>query len=198
MTAVNIFLERDHARIYTDGAVYNDKGVVLGFMPKVTPAPHMNCVFVHAGQPQAGCLAVGLAAELGDTFDDVADNMSGALRKVKAHFAKSAFWVVGFSEKANCMRAYMWTHEPVNGAAAFTRINVEEIVMPRPMDVSLADGRDPIALLESQRSNPNPGSYFSGSAGVGGFVQETIVAKEGSKTRIIHRWPDKVGKKIAA
>lgn len=198
MTAVNIFLERDHARIYTDGAVYNDKGVVLGFMPKVTPAPHMNCVFVHAGQPQAGCLAVGLAAELGDTFDEVADKMAGALKKVKSHFAKSAFWIVGFSEKENRMRAYMWIHESVNGAPPFSRINVEEIVMPNPLDVSLADGRDPIALLESQRANLRPGSYFSGSPGVGGFVQETIVAKEGSKTRIIHRWPDKAGEKIAA
>lgn len=197
MTAVNIFVEHDHARIYTDGAIWDDKGAIQGFMPKVLPAPHMDGVLVNAGRPEVGLLALGLAADIGGGFDDVVYAMSDAIRKVKSHFAKSAFWLVGFSEKAGCMRAYLWSHESVNGLPPFTRIPVEEIVMPVPMDTSLADGKDPVALLESQRKNLHATPAFSGSA-VGGFIQETIVAKEGSKTRIIHRWPDKVGKKIAA
>ncbi|MBN7807259.1 hypothetical protein JZX86_18050 [Agrobacterium rosae] len=195
MTAVNIFVERDHARIYTDGGIYDKTGMIEGFMPKVIPMPHLNCVVICAGQPATGWLAIGLVADIGGSFDEVVDKLQDATRSVRSHFDKSAIWLVGYSQRDGRMRAFMWSHEPVNGLPSFTRIRVEEIVMPQPCDASLSDGADPVALMNSQRQNLNASKGIQGSV-VGGFIQETIVAEEGSKTRIIHRWPDVMGEKI--
>ncbi|MNW01522.1 hypothetical protein D3C71_1971670 [compost metagenome] len=68
--------------------------------------------------------------------------------------------------------------------------------MPKPLNTRLGTA-DIIALVESQRANTDRPHGLPPAHAVGCFLQETIVAKEGSKTRIIHRWPDVVGKKIA-
>ncbi|MGY2806391.1 hypothetical protein [Bradyrhizobium sp. USDA 4506] len=52
---------------------------------------------------------------------------------------------------------------------------------------------DGLAVLELQRANPHQedGDFCY----VGGFAQLTTVTREAVTSRIIHRWPDKVGEK---
>lgn len=52
--------------------------------------------------------------------------------------------------------------------------------------------RDAIRLLEAQRAVIWPGGHRM----VGGFIELTRVDRFGVKSRVLHRWPDEIGRKI--
>jgi hypothetical protein len=63
-----------------------------------------------------------------------------------------------------------------------------DLLDPAKFDIE----RDAVGLLEAQRAVIWPGGYRA----VGGFVELTCVDRSGVNSRVLHRWPDKVGEKI--
>lgn len=63
-----------------------------------------------------------------------------------------------------------------------------------------ADAIDPIkdglAIMEAQRAHPQLSN--GDTCYVGGFAQLTTIDATGVHSRVIHRWPDTVGEKVAA
>jgi hypothetical protein len=58
--------------------------------------------------------------------------------------------------------------------------------------------RDGIRIMEAQRVHIEPPPIGTGHPQVGGFIQHTEITADGIRTRIMHRWPDEVGRVIAA
>ena len=58
---------------------------------------------------------------------------------------------------------------------------------------------DMVTIAEQQRQIVEPyGPSHVPTSLVGGFLQLTTVTKHEISSRIIHRWPDKIGESIAA
>ncbi|MBO1021649.1 hypothetical protein IPV08_16945 [Methylobacterium sp. SD274] len=64
----------------------------------------------------------------------------------------------------------------------------------KPRPVVETAGLIMLAMRASQQ--PDPRDPSRGHHTIGGFMQETIVTHEGMSTRIIHRWPDRIGEPI--
>ena len=200
MTLVNILIDHDHARIYTDGALINptDNASVVGFTSKVIPLPHLDAVMATSGSVGSSLNFYALIGSLAARdYDDLAERIEEKVVAAAEHFAGAILFLVGWSERGQRMRGFIMNHEAMGNRHPFARQDIGEFFMPPPLNPRLGTA-DIIALAESQRANTDRPHGLPAAHVVGCFLQETIVAKEGSKTRIIHRWPDKVGKKIAA
>lgn len=198
MTLVNILVESDHARIYTDGALINpaDNVSVVGFTSKVMALPHLDAIMATSGTVGASLNFYALIGSLSAIdFDDLADRIEAAVTPIAEHFAGAILFLVGWSERGKRMRGFIMNHEAMGNRPPFARQDIGEFLMPRPLNECLGTA-DMIALVESQRANADRPQGLPPAHVVGCFLQETIVAKEGSKTRIIHRWPDVMGEKI--
>lgn len=200
MTLINILVDQDHARIYTDGALINptDNVSVVGFTSKVIALPHLDAVMATSGSVSSSLNFYALIGSLSSTdFDDLAERIEEQVIAAAEHFAGAVLFLVGWSERGQRMRAFIMNHQAMGNRHPFARQDIGEFFMPPPLNPRLGTA-DMIAVAESQRANTDRPHGLPAAHVVGCFLQETIVAKEGSKTRIIHRWPDKVGEKIAA
>jgi hypothetical protein len=51
-------------------------------------------------------------------------------------------------------------------------------------------------LLAAQRLSPQTFGWKSDAVMIGGHVQHTVLTPDQITTRILHRWPDEIGKRI--
>lgn len=216
--------KRKRIAFLTDGAVYDANGVLLGFGTKVLPIAHLRAGIAARGSVFA---LPAYAAHLGDafaTFDDLVANGQDVVERVydealykmaESRETEIEVVIAGFSEATAAPAIYVAASRDTYGTPfAFCRMP-DAVFAPGPIDEALAARGfkfiedfelrfrpevDGLWLLEEQRSRPwsiTSGDDREGFV-IGGFVHLTEIAPDGTSIqKILKRWPDKVGSKIA-
>ncbi len=205
MTALNAWKAPGAVHLLTDGAAVGVRGDVLAIWPKVVALPHLSCVVAARGHADLSRVVATLAGTLPiSTFADMVEAFPDLVSKAAAHIRSDGVQamtlnVVLAGLDGETPRIFLAEAEP---AAAVWSLSVREVgAVMSPSDGSepgttsealvAGDGlsfdaaRDGVPLMERQRD-------LAGN-GVGAFVQLTTVTSDGISTRILHRWPDKVG-----
>lgn len=117
MTAINVIVRPEAVYLATDGAWYNDEGVLYGFAPKTYPLPHWPGAIATRG-PALALAMVG--AEVGLLFEDI-DAFAPRACEFLRNVVSRPEWqmmcrverkdidlvVVGWSRARNAPRAFM-------------------------------------------------------------------------------------------
>lgn len=228
MTAINVILSSDSAHMITDGAITDDSGSVLMIGPKVYSFPHIGAaISIRGAKGIAVMIAEGLSLS-GKKYDFSSyDKLKATIRPFLSEFLSSADagkldgmfpaeWreldivVAGWSDAQKRADAFfIVTHNqhPVvptmkvidTGAhlIAPTHPALMADIEPRISAIIAGEACDSCLdefaadLIERQRQlEPN----------VGGFAQVTTVTRSAITSRIVARFPDKIGdmRKLAA
>lgn len=222
MSAINVLQYLDGAAVWTDGAHYLADGTLMASAPKVEALPHLNAV-VAARAPSLFLPLI--ASQLGrefDSFDGLVEGLAQAVRvgctlhrailercDLGADFD---LVVVGWSESRDRCETWVMFSAARGEQAAWTAHEMGPVVlMPYDealgdvlglTDAQLAGGLHPVEdglrIIEAQRGVAAcQGDRDQPSHGVGGFAQLTLVARDRIETRVMRRWPDAIGERLA-
>lgn len=215
MSAMNCFVGEREIHLFTDGALYDEGNgfEVKGFTSKVLYLPHLHAAVASTG---AGWVTTMLGVELASAcvtcFDDLVSQFSDVFRsmvtKAKTVPALPAIGItnvvlLGISTEDGPAAYSMWSTD-MEGVEAYVLCRIHDYRSPTnvlldemPFQSSKA-AQDGLALMQWQRREVGQLRDGSGACGygVGGFCQHTIIDDQGIHARIIHRWPDQIGKPI--
>jgi hypothetical protein len=222
MSAINVFVGREVAYVYSDGAFFDRSGMLLGLDTKVFPLMNHVAVVGAVGHSFIPRIVEAVLAEANFDFDQLTEKFGELVRDAERRFMPTSpvQWeryraaLVGWSPKLNrpvCVTAKSYDDGEV---PAFTSIPVTEYVDPfisMPLAPTVAnhgfDFSTPCAsglsLVTRQRSTlwADGISDRTGTTpiyGVGGFCQQTKITRDAIEMRILHRWAeDQVGKRIS-
>lgn len=220
MSAIITLVQSDRVHLLTDGAAYQPDGTVTHFTQKVRSVPHLQLAFAMRG----AAIGFGPIAEeiqaAATSFDWLRSVIVPLLKTCSESYvhllqqceAGTDFEIVvaGMSETAGPSAYLVASHsrygEPwmVHDLPGLTALPCDEeilrgiqaVVLPGASPDDLDPAREGLTIMEIQRKKPNldNGDYCV----VAGFAQLSSVSAEGISSRIIHRWPDVVGRKLAA
>jgi hypothetical protein len=225
VTAINIFRQRDSVHVLTDGASYEPDGTPGWPGEKIWPLPHLHAVVAVSGLRLMPGIAVELVSQAADSYDTLKAKAADLVRGIDTDFAPFAdafamgetplaIVVAGFGE-AGPDSYVVANHGKYPGIAPFTVTTTGPIAIMPEIDVQRwadsigrtitgADDLDPavdgLKLLEIQRATPVPvlGNEAVQARIVGAFAQLTTVHRDGTiSTRVLRRWDDEAGTKIA-
>lgn len=218
MSALNAYLTADAAHIFADGALYaaND-GVMQGVSSKLICLPHLEAVVGAVGLAPVGALAVGVFAEQAfATFDDLLANAATVLRTTynetpeKTGHTQTRIWgshfiigIAGWSRAADEPKFITIANFDRFGIPAFEAVPATQFYHPAEWRTEF-DADDPIGsglkvmraqrlALHSSLHSENPLEQIHG---VGGFCQHACVTQDGISTKVLEKWPDKIGYQI--
>ena len=209
MSACNIFTQGGAAYLLTDGARYDLDGAVAEIASKVVAVPRL-----HMALAFTGAWWTGQFDQWAKMFNHSADfiaHLPEMAERAKQHWnAENATDIYDFQvfvasydcdKGAPALHVYS-TNDGGNGQHRPGSHAVRAMVTPAtatgPRAGDLLDSatfdieRDAMRLLEAQRAVLWPGGYRA----VGGFVELTRVDRFGVKSRVLHRWPDEIGRNI--
>lgn len=214
MSAINVLIQSDRVHLYTDAAAYQPDGRLDGIVQKVRSMPHLNCAAAMRG-PFIGFAPIMEEISAARTsFDSLREAMPRLLRTCAVAYdhlldqcsESPDFEVViaGISETAGPSAYLVPSHacygEPwsiidlaglsATPASEHVHQRIREIAASRSPD-QLDPVADGLAIMEAQRAKGS-------GAFVGGFAQLTTIDADGVHSRVIHRWPDQIGRKAAA
>lgn len=225
MSLCNIIKEPDAIHIYSDSAVYGPTGQVTGFAPKTFLLPGIGAMVVAGDLVVASALALD-AMVAPDGFDGVLDRLPDYMTKVFDSLAANGgsytpqptvAHLAGWSQRRE--RLGMWSaavgetghHQSGEAFEIVSDILVSPVsseLVTRLENAGLVDddgmrAETPdqwFAVAQEQRACAF--AYeFAGNAPihmVGGFLQHTVVTRDGLSTRVVHRWAnDRIGEKLA-
>lgn len=213
MSAINVLIQSDRVHLYTDGAIYQSDGELAGIGPKVRMMPHINAAMAMRGA-FLGLAPIAEELSAAPSFDALRAGIIDCLKKCAVAYghlldqcsAGPDFEVViaGMSETGGPSAYLVASHSRYGdpwSIVDLTGLSVtpaSDAVHQSVFDIAAgrdADHLDPIvdglAIMETQRAERS-GAY------VGGFAQLTTIDADGVHSRIIHRWPDRLGEKVAA
>lgn len=215
MSAINVLIQKDRVHLFTDGAAYLPDGQIQAILPKGRMLPHVNAAMAMRGA-FIGLAPISEELSRAASFDDLKANIVPVLQSCAVHYehllnqcscgTDFEVAIAGISE-ATGPTAYLvashgaygepWIIHDLGGLSA-TPANTE--VHNRIVDIASgreADRLDPVAdglaIMEAQRA-----ARFDDGVTIGGFAQLTTIDADGVHSRIIHRWPDRVGRKVPA
>jgi hypothetical protein len=213
VSACNIFTQGDAAYILTDGAFYDADGVIEAIESKFISSNRLRLAIASTG---ARCIdhwpetlkKIPTQEEFFQHLAELAERARDQWQQVvgSEQIVSFQLFVAAHSKRTNAPTLAIYaTHQ---GPASSYRQGLHRVVthqapqLPAPFPTAddLLDpgrfnvNRDSVPLLEAQRTVRWP----DGALGVGGFVELTRLDRTGVKRRILHRWPDQVGHKIAA
>jgi hypothetical protein len=218
MTATNVIVQRDSVHLVTDGAAIDPTGRLAHLLHKVTPIPHLNAAVAVRGTRNMASVVVDAISSGASSYDDlqkrIVDILRGTIDPIRpiweAKFGRSVMQadviVAGWSGAGP--HAYMLATGDHHGAqlAAWTPLEISGTFFT-PTDTQLAadfarlqlefDDNAAVELVTRQRAIARQVSTKKMPCGVGAFVQLCTVHETGIETRILHRWPDRVGSLIA-
>ena len=222
MTAINVIKQSNAVHVLTDGAGYNADGTLIAIANKVWPVAHLNLVLASRGSAYFAPLLAQHASAAAHSFDHLKSIMPALALELAGRFAPlmrmselgSQFDLVvaGWSETSGPSSYFLCDHhqhgpsvepwKPVDLGPI--SLLPQTAAMKVDLDHEFPNGADPdqfdsvkdgMCILEIQRRHPSEhgpaGSHML--RGVGMFAQLTRGAIE---TKIIHRWPDEIGKPI--
>ncbi len=218
MTANNVICQPKHRciQIATDGATYDDRGVVTAIESKVRAVPEWSTVILGRGNAFGIDTAVRCLKARSSGFDDLIGGVTGELQKiVDTHRLDRPFELViaGFS-KCRAKPEIYFIRTPGHDSSgvglrpfvAFPMgnsllgpwpsddlITASRFVEPDPDESPKKVARSLRKLLEMQRRV----LADDGAPRVGGFIEITTITPEEIKQQIIPRWPeDRVGERM--
>lgn len=221
MTAINVFRHADRVVMLTDSAFLERDGRLHSPAPKVYAMPHLSAVMAVRGIRALSMMLADFISPMAQSYDELSETMPGKLRDlwrpVKKKWEEDSragpgggdfeLVVAGISESSgpNC---YALTSTGMNGLRPWERVDLDYAVSPVDGSMGPECVKDlihryadsaAISLMLAQRNVRTVyGSSELPICTVGGFIQETIVTRQSISTRVIHRWPDVIGEKIAA
>lgn len=217
MSATLAITRPDACFLMTDAAVYDDQGTLTDIRPKQAIFEDLKMAVTCRGNLSAVDLFTMAIGYEYDSFDAVrrgAPSIFTAIDALMDAFVPGRIYemvVVGWSDERERGEAiYHATHgqHPEgynrNGPTLITDAFLPFGHFDSEFPMQLADF-DPVAhgipAFESARDavvEVNGGHYGGDNFGhtVGGFVQSTVITKEGVSTEIIHEWSDEIGRKI--
>ena len=216
MSALNVFAGRTRADIWTDAAHLTPDGVVRKISSKAFVLGGLPAILTVSGPSDLGILA---HLALFDRFDTVDALMDGAVGALQEHTplcdpARGVVIVLsGYSIPHGLVRtAAMHTSGGIPGLDAWQFGEPTRWLMPNPpalmpdlatrgLDVLKADpidDDDALMIMRAQRELRFDFPEAPGVQAVGGFAQCTSVTSDGVSTRVVERWPDVIGERIAA
>jgi hypothetical protein len=220
MSAFSVIHTAASVLVLSDGAMVDETtGVLIGTAGKVFPLPKQNAVMVQRGSGLASFL-YNKVSMMGNTFDElemrIGDGLYGFLgdaiakdKAVGAAWTEFDILIAGISEKSRGPRSFIVMsfdhplHDQIKawqpfdtGPTPWLTPGTDEMLAM--IDPTIFDPeRDGIRIMEAQRQILQPQGPKGGLRYItGGFAQLTTVTKEQITTKIIHRWPDKIGEKI--
>ncbi|KFC68442.1 hypothetical protein FF80_01882 [Devosia sp. LC5] len=210
MTAINALVTSDAAHMFTDGGLYGQaEGKLVSFGTKVQLFPHLNAVAACSGWAHMGYVIWDALSDRNfQSFDELAAGFGDAIRvylnrETWTHRDFFEAVLAGWSESADEPQVWV-VQNAANNTPAYVPRQVSETTTPYNLAIGavVLDPSDPVtyglSVLEKQRSEKWDTANGSRSIhAVGGFAQHTIVDRSGIKTRVLRRWPDKVGEPVA-
>ena len=204
MTATNVIVQRDRVCLITDGAFYDEAGVVLDIASKVTIAPpalHMAIAVsgsVYACHIAAALSGVATQAEAMGRLPQIAAAIKAA-NIDRHHFAPNLqLFAALWSKQAD--RAEGWALSTDSayfgpGYQPGALVEIEQLCVPavRAGGVNIArfkafrDGKR--LLAEQRRHRHEEGSHYA----VGGFGELTFVDRSGVHQERLVTWTDQIG-----
>jgi hypothetical protein len=209
----------------SDGIGLGDDGRIASMAPKVVMLPLLNAVIGMRGNAMITTMLMAALAADWQKFGTYDGFKAGLVDHLRAIFiAVGSQWkqmqgadclemdviVAGWSESVGpdsyLLRTVEATPTPAwkiidTGAALLTPSNDEifgndgAILVDQSRALSDAEL---ISVAEKQRRYVEPyGPNKIETSLVGGFLQLTTIAEREISTRIIHRWPDEIGKRLA-
>jgi|HubBroStandDraft_4_1064222.scaffolds.fasta_scaffold04499_4 hypothetical protein len=221
MTAMNVVVQRDCVHLVTDGAAVDSTERLAHLLHKVTPMPHLNAAIgVRASARCTASVIVDAISSGAHSCDDLSTRIVEILRATidpirpiwEAKFGRSVLQadviVAGWSETIG-PHAYIvatgnhhgddmpaWTVLPIGGTF-LTPTNTQLATDFSNLQLEFDDNAA-VELVTRQRAIARQVSTKKMPCGVGAFVQLCTVHETGIETRILKRWPDRVGSLIAA
>ena len=222
MTANIMFVLDDGISMFSDGAAYDEEGIVRRVHAKQIVRPDIDTVITTSASGLSLSMLNHVMAADGPTgFDQVVDAMPGWTVEVLAsmdriHGGKNyaMFLYGGWSEREQRWRGYLIaTYDlPAYGVAAFEATMLHSFAKPNaspealeaaglPRD--LAEANEPasilgaklmLALRQTRQEMHGPGT--ARGYVVGGFIQHTHLQRGRVDSRVVYRWPDEIGRVI--
>lgn len=236
MTALAVACLPDHGVIIvSDGAGYDDRGVVRSLKSKIEIYPEKLCVIGCRGLWMANVyLKLFLTPRNVPTFQELIDQLPDVARELHQHTVESfpknpdfSFVVAGWSPERERFEAYSiasiddtvdvfdgqgnkeetvaafdlqplsWLHMapmPTGEAAARFGFVFPDQLRPPAAGETFDLAEYLIRCVCACRAEPQAATADGGKfCAVGGFLQVTILKRDSIETRIVHRWPDRVG-----
>lgn len=214
MSACNAFIQGDAAYLLTDGAWWDEHGVVDEICTKVISSSRLRLAI---GQINSRCVDWYFPAwlEKVKSQEEFLHDLPIAAEAAKSHWqaelgsechVEFQLFIAMHSETRGKPALFIYSTD--RGSFGQLRPGLHEItgvVMPRPDTAKFfnADdlgnprkfriGRDAVPLMRAQRALIAPDGHSS----VGGFAELTRIDRQGVTSRVVCRWKDKVGEKIA-
>lgn len=215
MTALNVFLDRDTAQVFSDGAFVGPDGRLAYVSSKIHVLPHIPAVIAARGANFWLTIAAGALERFG-SFDELTDNAVERLRTAPREYRSSSiagrlnepaeFIIVGWSERDGAMRCFTirageWKLVPVTegmvspgSPAMVAPLQAEGLDLTADLRTISED--QGLALLRQQRLELSDEGGVEPFRYVGCLAQLTTVTRDSVSTRILERWPDRVGERI--
>lgn len=208
MTAVNIIRDTDSVHLITDGAGFRGNRVVA-YGVKVFPIPHLSTAIAVRG---TATMAHRLWIDVSSAFATYGEMKAGIVELLHGKYVRRARWarsefgfeiaVAGWSDAGPDAFALAsggdapWTIQPVPRmmiAPAYSGHAEIGIRIDR-------DGWDidrvATHVIDRQRNEPVKGFGGRILRGAGCFAQVTTITHAGIATRIVKRYPDKIGEPV--
>jgi hypothetical protein len=226
MTAVNIIRQTAAVHILTDGEAYRADGTSAFRTAKVFPLLHLDAAVASRGSPLFAPTFAFRASTLAKTFDHL-KALALALAMEVLETSKDAMAaaggiefdlaIAGFSETKGPNSYFICNHE--NHGAAVPPWEIVELsplslaptskAIDAELEKAFPNGVHPdqfnpvvdgLRVLEIQRAHPVPhaGGGFGIQAAVGAFAQLATITPGAITMKIIRRWPDEIGRPLAA
>lgn len=217
MTATAIFASPDAVTILSDSASHDGDWIVREFGSKQLIRPAARWAMTAAGP---GAVLDAMAAMLGHmmTLDAVVTSLADAGHDLHRELsaANPAFphgpefvVVVGGFLANGVGSAWIMTSQTAYGLEAFVPINVRAFARPEASTEQLAalgiddtGAQERLGPVEFGRrliiAMRRTGFDADGRrvSNIGGYVEATTITVGGVETRIVHRWPDRLGEMI--
>jgi hypothetical protein len=209
MTAINVIRRPDAVFVLTDGAHYDDNGVVGHIGQKVIVLPFLRAVIAARGPSELfAALHLKVFADMPRSFEQLVDELPNMVREITADYHRSAAEVMlaGISFDRQATESYVLFTEETAGMSPFVMHELPPVQgAPAPNPLQAAEfGLGSItpetfnpyvhgpAILQAQRRTlVGPEKPYDYS--VGGFVMLNTIHSGGVNSEILHVWPDEIG-----
>ncbi len=207
MTAINAWVTPTAAYLFSDAAFLDPKTLrVVGFATKIAYMPEYSAVMATSGNGLATSILAGaIAQHTLANFDHLIDNVSDIFQRcVRLHHDKPFFEdcrlvIAGYSKRTDAPGLYCLQTVAGIGIKPFEITPCPAFINPYAADENdrqIADmdfdserpSESGLAIMRAQRVKFGV---------IGGWCQMTTVTRDGIETRVLERWPDKIGEKIS-
>lgn len=219
MSAYLSHVYADRVEILTDGAIYNENGVILDFAEKVYRFQNAPAALTVRGACEP-MIVIGQALDMvamlsGGSFDVVLGFLPRMLEKLKSEGAGADFemLVAGISETEGPLHVYFTTASYAEGIESCRLYRMADfvgggIIVPAEEQdaagITQAGLRDRFAevgadYMELMRRHKGPNPVrpdLPAIYGIGGHVDHSVIRADGVTTTRLRTWPDVVGEKI--